>query len=84
MPAGFESQYNECKKDKVSCKVYDEKTVEEERYGKISVPLQDKFDAVCEQMLTSYWLGDGVHPTSMGYWLIKEEWIKAFEEMRKE
>jgi len=28
----------------------------------------------------SYWLWDGVHPTSMGYEMIKREWLKAFEQ----
>ena len=47
------------------------------------VPLQDKFDAVSENTENSYWLTDGVHPTSMGHELIKREWIKHFEEIEK-
>ena len=54
-----------------------------EKYGLTYVSLQEKFDAACKQMPTSYWLGDGVHPTPMGHWLIKEEWMKAFEEEKR-
>jgi len=55
-----------------------------EKYNLPFVDLQNKFDAACEQMPTSYWLYDGVHPTPMGHWLIKEEWVKAFENLTKE
>ena len=27
----------------------------------------------------SYWLYDGVHPTTMGHAIIKREWLKVFE-----
>ena len=51
-----------------------------EKYNLSFVALQDIFDDACKQAPTSYWLSDGVHPTPMGHWLIKNEWIKAFRE----
>ena len=52
-----------------------------EKYGLSYVALQDKFDEACKWEQNSYWLGDGVHPTSMGHWIIKNEWMKAFQEL---
>lgn len=52
-----------------------------QKYGLPFVTLQDKFDEACKQAPASYWLGDGVHPTPMGHWVIKNEWIKAFQNM---
>lgn len=52
-----------------------------EKYGLPFVELQSKFDSACKQAPASYWLRDGVHPTAMGHWIIKNEWMKAFEEM---
>lgn len=52
-----------------------------EKYGLSYVALQDKFDEACKCAQNSYWLRDGVHPTPMGHWLIKNEWMKAFQEM---
>ena len=51
-----------------------------EKYNLPFVALQDIFDDACKQAPASYWLRDGVHPTPMGHWLIKNEWIKAFRE----
>lgn len=51
-----------------------------ERYGLSFVPLQNKFDAAAQSGGNSYWLRDGVHPTTAGHELIKREWLKAFEE----
>ena len=51
-----------------------------EKYNLPFVALQDIFDDACKQASASYWLSDGVHPTPMGHWLIKNEWIKAFRE----
>ena len=50
-----------------------------EKYGFPFVELQEKFNAACKQMPASYWLYDGVHPTAMGHWIIKNEWMKAFK-----
>ncbi len=52
-----------------------------EKYGLHFVELQDKLDEACKKMPASYWLRDGVHPTAMGHWIIKNEWMKAFKEM---
>ena len=49
-----------------------------EKNGLYFVPLQAKFDALCEKAEPSYWIGDGVHPTAMGHELIAREWIKVF------
>ena len=51
-----------------------------EKYGFPFIALQEIFDDACQQAPNSYWLGDGVHPTPMGHWLIKNEWIKVFRE----
>lgn len=45
------------------------------------VPLQDGFNKLCERADASYWLMDGVHPTSMGHEYIKNQWIKAYKEI---
>lgn len=52
-----------------------------EKYNLSFVALQDKFNEACKQAPASYWLHDGVHPTPMGHWLIKNEWLHAFREM---
>ena len=52
-----------------------------EKYTLPFVALQDKFDEACKKAPVSYWLYDGVHPTPMGHWMIKNEWIKAFYEV---
>ena len=30
----------------------------------------------------SHWLWDGVHPTAMGHWIIKEAWMNAFKNLK--
>ena len=50
-----------------------------EKYNLPFVALQDIFNDACKQAPASYWLRDGVHPTPMGHWLIKNEWIKVFQ-----
>ena len=49
-----------------------------EKYGLCFVPLQEKFDKAAANTDNSYWLVDGVHPSSMGHELIAREWLKAF------
>ena len=51
------------------------------KYGLPLITLQDKFDEACKQAPASYWLADGVHPTPMGHWIIKNEWLKAFHKL---
>lgn len=50
-----------------------------EKYNLPFVELQAGFDKLSQNVETSYWLGDGVHPTPMGHEYIKNEWIKAFK-----
>ncbi len=59
--------------------VYAKKVAEEN--GLKFVPLQEGFTKLCESADASYWLMDGVHPTSMGHEFIKNEWIKAYKEI---
>lgn len=48
-----------------------------EKFGLDFVPLQDKFDEALLKAPASYWLSDGVHPTSAGHELIARELSKA-------
>jgi lysophospholipase L1-like esterase len=52
-----------------------------EKYGLSFVALQDKFNDACKEAQASYWLTDGVHPSPMGHWIIKNEWMKIFQKM---
>ena len=52
-----------------------------EKYNLHFVPLQEKFDEACKWLPASEWLRDGVHPTPTGHWIIKNEWMKAFQDM---
>lgn len=47
------------------------------KYSLSFVPLQELFDDVSSDGDTGYWSADGVHPTSAGHQLIKEELVKA-------
>lgn len=44
------------------------------------VPLQDKFDELSSDGDTRYWSVDGIHPTSAGHQVIKEELKNAMED----
>ena len=50
-----------------------------EKYDLPFIPLQKGFDELTEKMPASYWLEDGIHPTSAGHEYIKNEWVKAFK-----
>ena len=52
-----------------------------EKYNLPFVALQDKLNEACKQAPASYWLRDGVHPTPMGHWIIKNEWMKTFRQI---
>ena len=52
-----------------------------EKYHLTFVPLQEKLDQAAAVCPADYWLGDGVHPTTIGHELIKREWIKYFKEL---
>ncbi len=51
------------------------------KYNLLYVPLQEGFNELCKKAQPSYWLVDGVHPTSMGNEYLKNEWIKAFKKL---
>ena len=54
-----------------------------EKYGLTFVPLQEMFDkANADAPEMGYWLADGVHPTAAGHELIKNAWLKAFEQIK--
>lgn len=46
------------------------------------VPLQETFNRAAELAPAEFWTIDGVHPTAAGHCLIKNEWIKAFEQLQ--
>ncbi len=50
-----------------------------EKYDLTFIPLQKIFDDACEKAPATYWLRDGVHPTTAGHALIKNEWLKAYK-----
>lgn len=52
-----------------------------EDYNLTFISLQDKFDEAAKNTENTYWLFDGVHPTSAGHELIKREWLKAYEKL---
>ncbi len=43
------------------------------------VPLQNRFDELCSNGNTAYWTADGIHPTTEGHHVIKEELLKVIE-----
>jgi lysophospholipase L1-like esterase len=54
-----------------------------EKYGLVFVPLQEAFDrAEADAPVRGQWLWDGVHPTAAGHTLIKEAWLKGFEQLK--
>ncbi|MBQ6066007.1 MAG: SGNH/GDSL hydrolase family protein [Clostridia bacterium] len=55
-----------------------------EKYGLTFIPLQEKFDALCEKAEPSYWLHDGVHPTAMGHQVIADALCAAYEVASRE
>ena len=50
-----------------------------EKYNLDFIPLQAKFDELCEKAPADYWLLDGVHPSAMGHAVIADEICKLFE-----
>ena len=48
------------------------------KYDLVYIPLQEKFDAAAKIAPNTFWLEDGVHPTTAGHELIKREWLNAF------
>ena len=52
-----------------------------EKFGLVFIPLQNGFDELCKKAPSTYWIGDGVHPTPKGHEYIKSEWLKAFKQL---
>lgn len=52
-----------------------------QKHQAVFVPLQKRFDEACQNAPASYWLFDGVHPTSMGHELIARAWMEGFEKL---
>jgi len=46
-----------------------------ERHKATFVPLHDMFQDLARKAPSSYWLGDGVHPTLAGHAAIADEWL---------
>ena len=53
-----------------------------DKYSLPFIELQSGFDELAQKCSTDYWLRDGVHPTPMGHEYIKNEWIKAFNNLK--
>ena len=45
-----------------------------EEYSAMYIPLQELFDKACHIAPDTYWLHDGIHPTSAGHGLIADAW----------
>ena len=45
------------------------------------IPYQKVFDEALDHASVEYWCPDGVHPSMAGGFLMKEAWLKAFEEL---
>ena len=52
-----------------------------EKFGHIYIDLQSVFDEEAKTASHTDLLSDGVHPTTKGHELIKNEWLKAFNQI---
>jgi len=50
-----------------------------EEFNAVFVPLQDTFNQACKKAESSYWIWDGVHPTTAGHYLIAQEWLSIVQ-----
>lgn len=50
-----------------------------QEFNAVFVPLQALFDEAATKREASYWIWDGVHPTSAGHGLISQQWLKVVE-----
>jgi lysophospholipase L1-like esterase len=50
-------------------------------YNTAYIPYQQIFDEALALAPVDYWCPDGVHPSMAGGYLMKEAWIKSFEEL---
>lgn len=53
-----------------------------EKYSLEFLPLQDKFFELSKNLPTTYWIRDGVHPTTYGHEFIARELINCFEKIK--
>ncbi|CAN7360366.1 SGNH/GDSL hydrolase family protein [Paenibacillus sp. LjRoot153] len=51
-----------------------------EEFEAIFVPLQKAFEEACSRADASYWIWDGVHPTSAGHQLLANEWLSVVQQ----
>ena len=49
-----------------------------EEYKAVYVPLQDRFNELAKVREPSYWMWDGIHPTTAGHEILSREWMKGF------
>ena len=54
-----------------------------EKYNLTFIPLQDKFDEESNKNGVENYLYDGVHPAAAGAYLIAQEFIKTFINIKK-
>lgn len=50
-----------------------------QQFDTVFVPLQEAFNAAARRTDATYWLWDGVHPTTAGHDLIANEWLSVVE-----
>ena len=53
-----------------------------DKYNLSFISLQEKFDKLSETTETTYWLSDGVHPTSAGHGIIAKELATEFKKIK--
>ena len=46
-------------------------------FGATFIPFQRHFNQVANTPSPTYWLGDGVHPTPAGHYLLAEAWLQS-------
>lgn len=52
-----------------------------QKYNFPLIELQPAFDEACKRAPSTYWSGDGVHPSVYGHELIKRLWLETFKKM---
>jgi lysophospholipase L1-like esterase len=51
-----------------------------EKHGAIYIPLQADFEEAAKQAEDTYWMWDGIHPTTAGHELIARKWLQVVGE----
>ncbi|BBF45464.1 lipase/acylhydrolase family protein [Lachnospiraceae bacterium KM106-2] len=52
-----------------------------EEFHTVFVPLQDKFNELCEVREPSYWIWDGMHPTVCGHQVLAKQWLECTKDI---